>query len=182
LRNSFAGPDHPLAFIYFDYRTQKDESPIYVLASILKQIVASLPTIPNAILETFEKSEVAEHQLSSQEFEKMILSVVGSVKSVYLIIDALDECDEQIHRRSFLKILERFRVDKHIRILVTSRSYPQDIRANFETGPQIEIKAHDSDLRQYLLHELRPIYEFGVINHSFAMEIVSKLIDGAQGL
>jgi hypothetical protein len=133
-------------------------------------------------MESFGKSEDAEQQLSSREFEKMILSVAGSVKSVYLVIDALDECDEQKHRRSFLQILERFKMDKHIRFFVTSRSYPQDIRAALEAGPQIEIKARDADLRRYLLHELKDVCDSGVIGHGFAMEIVGRLIDGAQGL
>ena len=133
-------------------------------------------------MEAFRKPEGTEHQLSSHELEKMILSVAGSVKSVYLVIDALDECDEQKHRRSFLQILERFKMDKHIRYFVTSRSYPQDIRVALETGPQIEIKAHDADLRQYLLHELKYVCDSGVIDHSFAMEIVGTLIDGAEGM
>ena len=155
---------------------------MHILASILKQIVVFLPTIPDAVVETFWKSRDVGHQLSPQEFEKMIHSVAEAVKRVYIVIDALDECDEQKHRRPFLQILERFKMDKHIRLFVTSRPHLQDIRAVLEANPKIRIEAHDADLREYLLHELKDICDDGVISHKFAMEIVSKVIGGAQGL
>lgn len=167
--------------MYFDYRDQDDQSATSVVASILKQIVAAFPTVPSSVMEIFDKLQGSEHQLSLHELEEIIHSVTASTSCTYLVIDALDECDEQKHRRSLLKILERFKGKQHIRVFVTSRSYPQDIRTTLGHSPQIVIEAHDSDLRLYMLLELQNACE-GIIDEEFALQIVEKIIKGAQGL
>lgn len=182
LKSSYNNPNYPLAFVYFDYRDQNDQSPTQILASILKQVINAIPTIPGPIMDFYDKSKGSEHQISHQDLEKLIILVVESIRGMYLVIDALDECDEQKYRKVFLQILKRFKSNNQIRLFITSRSYPEDIRTILGDDPKIEIKAHDTDLQLYLQHELQDICDSGIINHSFAMEIVDRLINRAQGL
>jgi len=47
------GRNAVVAFFYFDFAAQKEQSPTTVLSSLLKQVVGKLETVPGKIVEIF---------------------------------------------------------------------------------------------------------------------------------
>lgn len=180
LQNSSSMSGCPVAFFYFDYRDQEHQTSNYVLSSILRQIVATMPEIPKCVIDACDK-EASAGSLSLPELEGLILEIVATLNRTYVVIDALDECDER-YRRTFLQCIDRLKQCQTIRLLITSRQYPKDIYAYLHTYPEVEIQAHDSDLRSYMYQELEHADIYDVIDDDFGAEIVETLTRRAQGM
>jgi hypothetical protein len=171
----------PLAFVYFDYKDD-NQTPGRVLASILKQVISALPKIPPVVSQYYTGKRGREAHLSPYELEKLLISVLEPLPRTFIVIDALDECDERRHRRDMLNIIRSLRAYQNIRIFLTSRPYPSDIQSTFLNSPKINIEARDSDLRLYMVEQLVEATDVGTIDRNFMEDIIQKLINGSQGL
>ena len=97
--------------------------------------------------------DAIEDDLDLQGWDKLIdlfLNVCAGVDEVFLVFDALDECDEHKNRPDTLDFLEALEQDSNIRVLITSRSYPSDIKEAFAEYPEIVIEASDDDIRDFI--------------------------------
>ncbi|KFY15118.1 hypothetical protein V492_02220 [Pseudogymnoascus sp. VKM F-4246] len=182
LRNLFLSYGFPVAFLYFDYQDQDQQTSINLLSSILRQIVAVMPEIPKPVADAYEKSQRSESYLLIHELEKMILETVETIPRVYIIIDALDECEESRCRRPFLQFISNLSKAQAVRLFVTSRQSYHDINTFFSAYPQIEIQAHDYDLRRYIYQELDHAAIDDIIDEDFATKIIETVLTKAQGM
>lgn len=180
LRDDFAGQNVAIAFVYFDYRDQDYQSPEYMFASLLKQVALMKPAIPKFIVGIYGKLRDQRKQPQLQDLEKTLLLTCQEFDLVFIAIDALDECDESRYRRTFIQTLTGLQQEPKIRLLITSRFYPQDIRGAFGWAPQITVEANDSDLMRYLSYELENGRAADIIDESFKLEIIDRIASGAQ--
>lgn len=104
---SLAHSKTPIAFFYFNCRDQDRQTPTTFLSSILRQTVAAIPKIPSCVSDRYDKNRASSVSLPLHELEKMILEIASSICHTYLIVDALDECEELAHRRPILQLLTR---------------------------------------------------------------------------
>ncbi|KFY45951.1 hypothetical protein V495_02719 [Pseudogymnoascus sp. VKM F-4514 (FW-929)] len=182
LKNSFSSYGFPVSFLYFDYRYQDQQTPYSMLLSMLRQIVAAMPEIPKSVAEAYEKSQISGSHLLIHELENMVLETVEMIPRAYIVIDALDESDESTCRRSFLQFISRLSQIQAVRLFVTSRECYYDINKFFSTYPQIEIQAHDYDLRRYMYQEIDRAARDDEVDKDFASKIVETVLTRAQGM
>jgi hypothetical protein len=91
----------------------------------LHQILSKMPLKPNAIEEQYETQKLAGFSHGPMDFEdslQLYLSVTTTYSTVYIIIDALDECSPQ-NRRELLGGLQRLmrHPEYCFKIFLTSR-------------------------------------------------------------
>ena len=88
---------------------------------------------------------------SVDEVASALKSVISQQVDVYVIIDALDECSRENHTQAtFLEILLGLcRDTDSVHLLLTSRDTP-DIIQKLKQAPRLEVKAQESDVRQYI--------------------------------
>ncbi|KAL9123429.1 MAG: hypothetical protein Q9187_000030 [Circinaria calcarea] len=180
LRDDFTNPNTAIAFLYFDYRNQDHQSPDNMLASLLKQVVATGSAIPKAVSEIHEKLGDQQKRPQLQDLEKMLSITCQDFDRVFFVVDALDECDEGRYRRTFMQVLTSLQTAPNISLFVTSRPYLQDIKRTFDSAPQIRIEASESDLRRYLSREIEIGGLTDIIDESFKIEIIERITSGAQ--
>lgn len=145
-------------------------------------MLASMPHIPECVTDAYDKAQGSTAPLLLHELQKLILSVTKNIRRTYIIIDALDECSELKHRKQLLSFLDQIKQIQAVRLFVTSRQYPHDIRTAFHAQPQIVIQAHESDLRRYLYRELENGSIQDIVDDDFATKIVDTLVNNAQGM
>lgn len=182
LRNSFPSHGFTLAFLYFDYQDQERQTLSNMLSSMLRQIVAMMLEIPKSVADAYEKFPSSGSHLLTHDLEKMILETVEIIPRAYIVIDALDECDESRCRRPFFRFISRLAQAQAVRLFVTSRQCYYDINTFFSTYPQIKIQAHDNDLRRYMYQELDHAAMDDIIDKDFASMIVETVLTRAQGM
>lgn len=182
LKNSYPIPRPPVAFFYFDYQDEDQQTLTTVLSSLLKQIVATMLDFPKSISDAYEKYQNSGACLSLDEIEELMLDTLKSMDQTTIIIDALDECEKSRHRRTFLLFLQRLKQIPNVRLFVTSRQNFQDITEAFNAYPQIIISAHDSDLQCYMRQEMQLAGVDDIVDDVFANEIIERVITKAQGM
>ena len=81
-----------VAYFYFDFAAQKEQSSARVLGALLKQAVRGLEEVPEEIAQAYEDQEkVGGRGPQLADIVKM-LQVTCSKKRTFICIDALDEC------------------------------------------------------------------------------------------
>ncbi|EMD33581.1 hypothetical protein CERSUDRAFT_125879 [Gelatoporia subvermispora B] len=135
-RTWLAQPDIILAYFYCDFRDTAKQHVRSILAHILVSIAANSDCAARILSELHSSNANGSHQ---PRHDALILCLhkmleASSDHSIFIVIDALDECPEsESKRRHVLQLIERivkWRI-QHVRICVTSR--PEvDIRNTLE--------------------------------------------------
>ena len=113
-----------VACFYFDFASQKEQSPAAVLGSVLKQVVNGLEEVPKRIVRAFrdrEKVMGGQRLLLSEVTE--FLKDISSSRCTFICIDALDECAPR-HLDSLLDLLNHILQNSPgIRLFMTGRPH-----------------------------------------------------------
>ena len=110
-------------FLYCDYQTQKDQSVVNMIGSLLSQIALGTTQIPSEIQRTFEMKQRGRQALRLPDMSKLLVKTVSSVERVYICFDAMDELLPE-NRSELLRTLRRMIRDApNIRLFLTGRPY-----------------------------------------------------------
>jgi hypothetical protein len=175
-------PSSPVAYFYFDYQDHSVQTPGLVLNCILRQLIEAMPAIPKPVTDLHTRLSGTKDSLPPHECERLIMEVVRESRCSYLILDALDECDDLTYRKEFLQIIDRFSHAPTFRILITSRLHTQDICQALSNYPRLTINARGEDIKTYLRQELirGGIYE--LVGNQFPTKLLEKLPERADGM
>ncbi|KAK6346928.1 hypothetical protein TWF696_007027 [Orbilia brochopaga] len=178
------GKGASLAYFYCDYQDQDKQTPDYFVASLLKQLVRRMLVLPSKLEELYQTFCKERRLPKLSDLTNLLLQTSGSFSQTYLVIDALDESDSRRHRRQLLSVLyELGKCQDSIKIFVTSRSHPADIRGAFESGLNIKITASKSDIRDYITSRLDNDENLAdLIQPKLRNEIVDHITDVADGM
>ena len=114
--------------------------------------------------------------------ENIFLAACSEYSSTFIVLDALDECEEKSHRKVFLQVLDKLRRRADVRVFVTGRHYPMDIQKALSTARQVHVEAHEADLRRYLLQKIDEDPVADMLDEGFKAQLIEKLVGNAQGL
>ena len=85
--------DATVACFYFDFATQKVQSPTSVLGTLLRQLVCGLEETPDEISQAYQSQRKAIGRRGPQLSDMVkMMQTTSSRKRTYICIDALDEC------------------------------------------------------------------------------------------
>jgi len=137
-----------VAYIYCGYREQHTQETL--VSSLARQLARLQRPIPPALEESYRNHDRNRTRPSLSELQSILCRVVNMYESCFIVIDALDECDESNGiRKDLLVTLKELRKSTRANILVTSRDIPI-IRGYVEGGRQLRIRASDHDIEEYL--------------------------------
>jgi hypothetical protein len=140
--------------------------------------------VPNAANDLFKRAEKGQPLPGWAELVSVLHNLCSvSPEEIFMVFDALDECEEHRHREHILDLIEGLE-GSNLRILATSRSFPPDITGTFEFHPQIEIEATDSDIQAYLREKItkskRRVSRF--LNEALREHIIKTITDKSHGM
>ena len=180
LQEDFSGQSYATVFAYFDYQDQERQISDSITASLLQQIASTNPELPEPVMNLHKQFKSKDIRPQLQDLAKTFSLVSREFERVFVVIDALDECDEGKHRQAFIEVLHTIREQANIRILITSRPHPQDIKKAFASASQVTVEARDSDLRKYLAKEIENSDAVELIDGPFQVEIIEKITNKAN--
>lgn len=115
-----------------------------------------------------------------QDLELALLHVCQDFDQVFITIDALDECDEAMRRKTFLPFLARLQQNPRIRLFITSRPHPEDIGKALGPALQVKVQASDADLRKYLRKRIEESSNADTIDEVFRQHLIETVAKSAQ--
>ncbi|KAJ7578078.1 hypothetical protein C8J56DRAFT_1111897, partial [Mycena floridula] len=181
LQRSVTQANIGVVYLYCDYAQRTNQTTTELLGSILKQLVHNQRTISKQLISLHEASRNTRPSLS--DLQRALEAQVAVYSSVYIVVDALDECsDIDATRETFMDALQSLPATVHL--LVTSRDI-FSIAQQFLGKPRIEVRARDQDLRTYIKGRLVSESRIARLLRGDAElheEIISQVISKAAGM
>jgi hypothetical protein len=148
----------------------------------LSQLVNQKLAIPEVIQSAHKIHLDRKTRPKLREYLALLHAVISQFSSVFVVIDALDECDEGVRDR-LLKEIRSLR--DNTRVVCTSRYLPDIMTAFEDVRPWLEISASESDMKKYIAGRVE--LEIRLRRHvqaepSLLEEMETKIIDLAQGM
>jgi hypothetical protein len=148
----FRGENVAVACIFCNYKEQSTQTIEQLIASILKQIIQDQSTVSESIKAFYDDYRyIRPRHPRLADLMEALRSEIGTYSKVFLVIDALDECLEDI-QGSLITRLESLATT--IYLMITAR--PLDlIKDQFEGACHLDIYANDGDVRKYVEGRIR---------------------------
>jgi len=137
--------DVGVAYIYCNYKEELSTESL--LRGLLKQQARQRPGLSNDIYALYKKHHEDQSAPGFHECSTILSKELHSFTKVYLVIDALDECTEDI-RWCFASQLSVQPSNLHL--LITSRPHITDVYKIFGDTSQLEIRPTQEDITIYL--------------------------------
>lgn len=170
-----------LAYIYCDFRRRSEQTVEHFASSLLKQLAEKQPTLPDAVRQLYERHKTSRTEPSLRELVESLRSVAQLFDHVFIVVDALDECQESNHcLPRFLSELFDLQKQLGVNLFATARPLGH-IKSSFEKAMSIEIRAHSEDVRKYVsgrLGELPMVVQRNSKLQEAIMDNISRVVDG----
>jgi hypothetical protein len=137
-----------VAFIYCNYKEKTIQTTVNLVASLLKQLVQTQSVIPSKLRSLYEQHIGRNTRPTLVECSELLHVELAAYSRAFIIVDALDECDEASGARRDL-ITQLLRLPPNISLMITSRDVPS-IQHKLSHFCRLEIRASDADVRTYL--------------------------------
>jgi Cdc6-like AAA superfamily ATPase len=138
-----------VAYLYCNVGQQSQQTPEGLLGSILKQLVRGQSPFPKDIKDLYDRHKDKPSRPVLKEISDVLQSVISPDSRTFIIIDALDECQNHDGCRDSL-LSEVFTLQDKTRLNIFATSRPQEVQAKFSTSIVLEIRATDRDIETYL--------------------------------
>ncbi|KAL8921174.1 MAG: hypothetical protein Q9172_004170 [Xanthocarpia lactea] len=152
LEHALSEEHRAFAFLYCNYKERAQQTFQNLISSLIRQLIHHSRTIPSELRRLYQRSLDLQIRPSRQELLGLLTTVGSKFYSLYIVIDALDECDDTEGVRSCLFSILCEALPRAC-FLVTSRLVP-DIEDQFKNRPRLEIKATDEDIRLYVSDQI----------------------------
>ena len=167
-----------ITFIYLRYH-EADQTFDNVLSSLLRQLIEDSKNISPDLLSLYERHRDRKTSPTIDEISQALYTTIGSHKEVFCVIDALDECNDDL-RSDLVKKMEQLGPKLHV--LITSRDM---IAEELDQYQRLEIKAKKADIELFIEHQIRTNKNLRkVINKSpsLSYDIKRGVVDRAENM
>lgn len=153
-----------------------------LLASLLKQLAEGENPLPKAVKDLYDRHKKDRTRPSLEDFSKTLQSVAASYPRVFVLVDALDECQVAGGCRTrFLSEMFTLQEKSGVRLMATSRFIPE-ITERFKESETLEILASSEDVHKYLEGQLFQLPSFVTSNAELQEQIKTSIVQSVHGM
>lgn len=174
--------DVGIAYLYCDYKTRHEQTPIALLESFLKQFISRHGTISENVRQLYELHSRRKTRPSFREVCQMLSHEIKRHTRVFIVVDALDECSEDDgNRRTLVSQLKALQENCNINLLITSR-FILNTTQEWMHAAQLEIRASDEDVQRYIEGQVFRLARCVTRNKSLQEAIEDSVIQAVGGM
>lgn len=171
-----------ICYIYCNYQRTDEQKLNDLMASLLKQLTYGQSSPHSITRHLYDQHRARRTRPSVDKLRETLHSVAMEYSRVFVVVDALDECQTLDGCRSeFICELLSLQTTASANIFATSRFIPE-ITEKFENSVQKEIRACDSDIGAYLDGNLSHLSGFVTRDSDLQMKIKQEIINSADGM
>lgn len=171
-----------VAYVYCNYKAQADQNAADILAAILKQLVQARPSIAEPVERLHKKHADRGTKPSLEEIFGALQSVLTNYSSVYVVVDALDECsDRDGNRRQFLAKLRDLQGRTDLHLVATSRFIPEIVN-EFSAALTLEVRASDGDVKQFVAGQIYRLPKCVQRDETLQDMVQDKVVQAVDGM
>ncbi|RYP62481.1 hypothetical protein DL771_009725 [Monosporascus sp. 5C6A] len=169
------------AYIYCTFQRRDEQNVDNLLASLLKQLAQRQPILPSSLKNLYDQHKKERTRPLFEETSRVLQSVASMYSRVFVVVDALDECQASDGCRTrLLKEMFALRDTCRANIFATSR-VNDEIAEAFTEATSLKVHARDDDIGAYLdermLHLQSDIFDEEIRNM-----VKKKIIEATDGM
>jgi hypothetical protein len=174
--------DIGIACLFCSYKAQVDQSAPNLFAAVLKQLVQGRPDIAAPVMHMHDHHSKRGSKPSLDELTQALLSTCSSYSTVYIVIDALDECSNRDGvRRQLIDKMHDLQAGRNVRLLFTSR-FIADVTQYFQSYPRLEVRASEEDVRRFVAARIPRLPNFIQRDEELKNEVQTKVVEAVDGM
>jgi len=171
-----------IAYLYCNFRRQSEQRAEDLLANLLKQLSQERSCLPDSVKALYDHHKDKRTRPSFKEILRVLQSAAATFSRVFIIIDALDECQASDGcRERFLSEIFNLQVKVKASVFATSRFFPE-ITNNFSGSMLLEIRASEEDVRRYLDGHMSQLPAFVGQRSDLQGEIKTGIVAAVRGM
>jgi ankyrin repeat protein len=171
-----------IAYIYCNFQRQGEQNVDNLLLNLLKQLAESHSSLPESVKSLYNDHKTKRTRPSLDEASTVLQSVAAVYSRIFLIVDALDECQASDGCRArFLSELSNFQSRYRANIFATSRFIP-DIIDHFKPSIPLEVRASQKDVARYLEGHMGQLPSIVHQNQELQEEIIKGISEAVDGM
>jgi hypothetical protein len=171
-----------IAYVYCNFRQKQEQTAETLIASLLKQLSQKLADLPESVKSLYDKHQDQRTRPSTDELSRTLQLVAALHSRVFILVDALDECQTSEQCRSRL-LREIFAVQAQCgaNIFATSRHIPE-IEDRFNGSILLEIRASPGDVGAFVDGHLNLLPSFVGRSPALQEEVRDAIINVVDGM
>ncbi|KAF1996905.1 hypothetical protein P154DRAFT_397109, partial [Amniculicola lignicola CBS 123094] len=182
LLNSVQSSSHGVAYVYCNYKAQEEQDVSGIMAAILKQLVQGRLSIIEPVERLHKQHVDRVTRPSLNEVLSALRDVLARYSTVYIVIDALDECrDSDGTRGQLLARLRELQARIDVRLLVTSRFMPGIVDA-FKDALKLEVRASNEDVKRFVAGKMDQLPKCIQRNPELQEMVQEKIAEAVDGM
>ncbi|KAH8707190.1 ankyrin repeat domain-containing protein [Phaeosphaeriaceae sp. PMI808] len=182
LLKSVQSSSHGVAYVYCNYKAQEEQDTSRMLAAILKQLVQARLSLVEPVERLHEQHADKGTRPSPDEIFGALRDVFAHYSTVYIVVDALDECqDSDGTRRQFLAKLRDLQAGRDVRLMATSRFIP-DIMDWFNKGLKLEVQASKEDVKRFVAGQICRLPKCIQRDPALQGVVQEKIVEAVDGM
>ena len=183
-------PPAALAYVYFDYKDRARQTPEVILAELIKQLAfrrtdsQSDASLSPRIEEMYDKMHPVGKRPAMRDLRELFTSLAAEFREVYLIFDALDECNEDergVLLPSIMRLSRDQKGDVRFKIFITGRPHMQHAFAD-EAPLQLAIVPEKEDMKLAINEKIEAAKKKHKISAQLELDIVATVLGKADGM
>ncbi|CAH0037843.1 unnamed protein product [Clonostachys solani] len=178
-------PSLGVAFIFCNFQRNEQQTTEMLLCSLLKQLAGLLPTPPQRLAELYHTHRKLRTRPSALELSELVRIVLGAFSRTFVIVDALDECqNSDVSRSRFLNAIFDMQASKGVNIFLTSRIIPdieKDLREH-RGALKLEIVAEQDDMQKYIRGRISELPQFIISEPTLRDEVIMGISSSVKGM
>ncbi|KAF7551340.1 hypothetical protein G7Z17_g5100 [Cylindrodendrum hubeiense] len=148
-----SNPDIGIAYLYCNFRQKDEQKAQELVANLLKQLSQERSSLPDIVKSLYDRHKTKQTRPSFDELTTSLHIVAAMYSRVFIVVDALDECQVTDGcRMRFLTEIFILQTKTGANLFATSRPNI-DIEAKFEGCPSYNILAREDDSFDMLLRQ-----------------------------
>jgi len=170
-----------VAFYYFDFNDAGKRDTTSLFRALVAQLLANIPAT-SKLIEVLP-SQINDKQPDIEFLLELLQIFVLELDQVYLVIDALDECQECEEVMSLIEIIHGWEFDR-LHILVASRQLPEieEVVADCATSSICLQNSINQDIHILIQERLSTDRKFQKWPYQVRCEIDEALTSRASGM
>jgi NACHT domain len=171
-----------LAYFFCNYNSQADQNLSSLFAALLKQLVQSRPDIAAPVRRIYDEYLNQNRRPSNSEILVALQSVCLSYTTIFIVVDALDECTDRDGTRSrLIDELHNLQAKVDLRLLFTSRFIPE-ITLKFQSNPVLEIRASEDDVGRFVAGQISRLPKCIQRDEELRNTAQTKIVQAVDGM
>ena len=125
-----------IAYVYFDYKNREEQTGDNVIRTLLKQLLLPSNLIPRDLESVYDDCTSRNKHPDMSIFTRQLLSISATLSSVYIMLDALDECSSEI-LDDIVALIHQIK-NSRVKIFCTSRPHITDLEDRLRTRSGVQ--------------------------------------------